>query len=156
MSRLGLEAETRIANLLDFKPAELLDAVLLDAPCSSTGTIRRHPDVAWTKTQDDIEKLAALQLKLLKHCVSLVKPGGVILFSNCSLDRLEGEDLAASFLLEQEGVERLDFLPQELPGFAHLIDAQGWLRTTPADLNLGRPEISGMDGFFAARFKRLN
>ena len=85
-----------------------------------------------------------------------MKPRGGILFSNCSLYRLEGEDLAASFLLEQEGVERLDFLPQELPGFAHLIDAQGWLRTTPADLNLGRPEISGMDGFFAARFKRLN
>jgi 16S rRNA (cytosine967-C5)-methyltransferase len=156
LSRLGLKAETRIANLLDFKPAELLDAVLLDAPCSSTGTIRRHPDVAWTKTLEDIEKLAALQLKLLNHCVSLVKPGGIILFSNCSLDRLEGEDLAARFLSDQKSAESLAFLTEELPGFAHLIDAQGCLRTTPADLNLGRSEISGMDGFFAARFKRLN
>ena len=104
LSRLGLEAETRIANLLDFKPAELLDAVLLDAPCSSTGTIRRHPDVAWTKTLEDVEKLAALQLKLLRHCVSLVKPGGVILFSNCSLDRLKGEDVAARFLGEHDNV----------------------------------------------------
>ena len=156
LSRLGLEAETRIANLLDYKPAELLDAVLLDAPCSSTGTIRRHPDVAWTKTLEDVEKLAALQLKLLHHCVSLVKPSGVILFSNCSLDALEGEELAARFLAEQESVERFAFAPEELPGFAHLIDAQGWLRTTPSDLDLGRPEISGMDGFFAARFKRLN
>jgi 16S rRNA (cytosine967-C5)-methyltransferase len=156
LSRLGLAAETRIANLLDYKPVELLDAVLLDAPCSSTGTIRRHPDVAWTKTLEDIEKLAALQLKLLKHCMALVKPGGVILFSNCSLDRLEGEDLAARFLSEQTDAEPSAFKPQELPGFAHLIDAQGWLRTTPADLDLGRPEISGMDGFFAARFTRLN
>ena len=156
LSRLALTAETRIANLLDFKPAELLDAVLLDAPCSSTGTIRRHPDVAWTKTLEDVEKLAALQLKLLRHCVSLVKPGGVVLFSNCSLDRHEGEDLTARFLAEEKRVESFGFLPGELPGFGHLIDKNGWLRTTPADLNLGRPEISGMDGFFAARFKRLN
>ena len=156
LSRLGLSAETRIANLLDFKPAEPLGAVLLDAPCSSTGTIRRHPDVAWTKTPEDIEKLAALQFRLLVHCISLVKPGGVILFSNCSLDPLEGEALAARFLAEQAGVGRYAFEPRELPGFAHLIDAQGFLRTTPADLDLGRPEISGMDGFFAARFKRLN
>jgi 16S rRNA (cytosine967-C5)-methyltransferase len=156
LSRLGLVAETRIANLLDYKPSEPLDAVLLDAPCSSTGTIRRHPDVAWTKTPEDIEKLAALQLKLLKHCLSLVKPGGVILFSNCSLDRLEGEDLAAQFLSDEPNAAPYGFSPEELPGFAHLIDAQGCLRTTPADLDLGRPEISGMDGFFAARFKRLN
>ena len=156
LSRLGLKAETRIANLLDYKPAELPDAVLLDAPCSSTGTIRRHPDVAWTKTLEDVEKLAALQLKLLHHCVTLVKPGGVILFSNCSLDALEGEDLAARFLAEQAAVEAMAFVPGELPGFAHLVDANGCLRTTPADLDLGRPEISGMDGFYAARFKRLN
>ena len=156
LARLGLKAETRIANLLDYKPAEPLDAVLLDAPCSSTGTIRRHPDVAWTKTPEDIEKLAALQLKLLKHCMSVVKPGGIIVFSNCSLDRLEGEALAAEFLAQERNAEGLAFLPHELPGFAHLIDNNGWLRTTPADLDLGRPEISGMDGFFAARFKRLN
>jgi 16S rRNA (cytosine967-C5)-methyltransferase len=156
LSRLGLEAETRIANLLDYKPAELLDAVLLDAPCSSTGTIRRHPDVAWTKTLEDVEKLAALQLKLLKHCMALVKPGGVILFSNCSLDPLEGEDLAVQFLSDAPNAAPYAFSPEELPGFAHLINAQGFLRTTPADLDLGRPEISGMDGFFAARFKRLN
>ena len=156
LSRLGLSAETRIANLLDFKPAELLDAVLLDAPCSSTGTIRRHPDVAWTKTPEDIEKLAALQLKLLKHCITMVRPGGVILFSNCSLDRFEGEDLTARFLAEEKNVGSFGFLPGELPGFAHLIDQNGWLRTTPADLDLGRPGVSGMDGFFAARFKRLN
>lgn len=154
LSRLGLAAETRIANLLDFKPAVPLDAVLLDAPCSSTGTIRRHPDVAWTKTLEDVEKLAALQLSLLRHCMSLVRPGGVILFSNCSLDRLEGEELTARFLSEEGNAESLAFLPGELPGFAHLIDQEGRLRTTPADLDLGRPEISGMDGFYAARFRR--
>jgi 16S rRNA (cytosine967-C5)-methyltransferase len=156
LARLGLEAETCIANLLDFKPAELFDAVLLDAPCSSTGTIRRHPDVAWTKTAEDIEKLAALQLTLLRHCMSMVKPGGAVLFSNCSLDRLEGEDLTARIFAEEKSVESFAFLPEELPGFSHLIDKDGCLRTTPADLDLGRPEISGMDGFYAARFKRLN
>jgi 16S rRNA (cytosine967-C5)-methyltransferase len=86
LARLGLEAVTQEINMADFRTEELFDAALLDAPCSSTGTIRRHPDVLWTKGPEDIEKLAILQEKLLRHALTLVKPGGLVVFSNCSLD----------------------------------------------------------------------
>jgi 16S rRNA (cytosine967-C5)-methyltransferase len=154
LSRLKLEAETVVSNLQDFKPEELFDAVLLDAPCSSTGTARRHPDVLWTKTPDDIAKLAELQLKLLRHAATLVKPGGTLLFSNCSLDPLEGEDIAGKFLSGQSSYHAMPIEASELPGMDGLISPEGWLRTTPSNLDLGSQKISGMDGFFAARFKR--
>ncbi len=92
LGRLGYEAEFVGGDLFDFKPAEPLDGVLLDAPCSSTGTTRRHPDVLWTKGPEDVAKLAALQEKMLRHAITLVKPGGIIVFSNCSLDSLEGRN----------------------------------------------------------------
>jgi 16S rRNA (cytosine967-C5)-methyltransferase len=154
IARLKLPAQTHAGNLLDLKPAELFDAILLDAPCSSTGTVRRHPDVVWTKTPDDIAKLADLQLKLLRHAATLVKPGGMLMFANCSLDPMEGEELAAKFLAGAPDYAVLPVNPSELSDLEHLISTEGYLRTTPADLDLGRPEISGMDGFFAARFQR--
>ncbi|TIL71724.1 MAG: MFS transporter, partial [Mesorhizobium sp.] len=104
LERLGLTAELVQTDLLDYRPAELFDAVLLDAPCSSTGTVRRHPDVPWTKTMADVEKLAALQRKLLARAVGLTRPGGRIVFSNCSLDPLEGEELYRAFLAETADV----------------------------------------------------
>ncbi|MDP3310489.1 MAG: 16S rRNA (cytosine(967)-C(5))-methyltransferase RsmB, partial [Polaromonas sp.] len=90
LARLGLSAEIVNADILTYDPPRLFDAVLLDAPCSSTGTIRRHPDVLWTKTPDDIAKLAELQFRLLMRAVTMVRPGGTIVFSNCSLDPSEG------------------------------------------------------------------
>ncbi|MCH3755836.1 hypothetical protein LZC13_09445, partial [Campylobacter coli] len=98
-------AETVEANLAAYTPAEPFDAVLLDAPCSSTGTVRRHPDVPWTKSPADIQKLATLQAKLLDHAVTLVKPGGVVVFSNCSLDPLEGEKVANDLLAKNPSIE---------------------------------------------------
>ncbi|TIO38867.1 MAG: MFS transporter, partial [Mesorhizobium sp.] len=98
LKRLGLSAELAHTDLLDYRPAEPFDAVLLDAPCSSTGTVRRHPDVPWTKTMADVEKLATLQRRLLAHAATLVKPGGRLVFSNCSLDPIEGEELYRVFL----------------------------------------------------------
>ncbi|MFD1199760.1 RsmB/NOP family class I SAM-dependent RNA methyltransferase [Brucella gallinifaecis] len=157
LERLGLKAHTIVSNLLDFKPDELFDAVLLDAPCSSTGTVRRHPDVPWTKTPQDIEKLASLQAKLLAHAVTLVKPGGTILFSNCSLHPLEGEQLARK-ALENPALEADPIMPGDCPGLDGLITDEGFLRSTPADLPAekfdGNPKLAGMDGFFAARFRR--
>ncbi|MHC2794592.1 16S rRNA C967 or C1407 C5-methylase (RsmB/RsmF family) [Mesorhizobium jarvisii] len=153
LDRLGLSAEIVQADLLKYEPAELFDAVLLDAPCSSTGTVRRHPDVPWTKTAADVEKLADLQRRLLTRAVTLVRPGGRIVFSNCSLDPLEGEDLHRAFLNETTAVD--DPLRQgEVAGIDPFLTAQGTLRTTPADLDLGTPERSGLDGFFAARMRR--
>ncbi|MER9449145.1 RsmB/NOP family class I SAM-dependent RNA methyltransferase [Mesorhizobium sp. M0254] len=155
LERLGLSAEIVQADLLKYQPAELFDAVLLDAPCSSTGTVRRHPDVPWTKTAADVEKLADLQAKLLARAVTLVKPGGRIVFSNCSLDPIEGEDLYRVFLAGNKTVADDPLQPGEIAGIDAFLTPQGTLRTTPADLDRGSPGVSGLDGFFAARMRRL-
>ena len=155
LERLGLSAEIVQADLTKYEPQELFDSVLLDAPCSSTGTVRRHPDVPWTKTAADVEKLADLQRKLLGRAVTLVKPGGRIVFSNCSLDPREGEDLYRSFLAQTAGVLDDPLKPGEIAGLDAFLTPEGTLRTTPADLDLGSPGISGLDGFFAARMRRV-
>lgn len=155
LGRLGLSADLVQADLLDYRPAELFDAVLLDAPCSSTGTVRRHPDVPWTKTMADVEKLAALQRRLLDHAVGLVKPGGRIVFSNCSLDPMEGEVLYRAFLAQTPEVVADPVQPGEFVALDPFLDADGALRTTPADMVLQSPGNSGLDGFYAARMRRL-
>ena len=155
LRRLQLPARTVEADVLKYAPETPFDAVLLDAPCSSTGTVRRHPDVPWTKAPEDIAKLADLQSRLLASAVPMVKPGGRIVFSNCSLDPVEGELLVAAFLAEHPDVVLDPVRPGELPGADSFVTQNGAIRTTPADLNLGRPAISGLDGFFAARFLRL-
>lgn len=154
LERLGLKATVVHSDLMDFAPPELFDAVLLDAPCSSTGTVRRHPDVPWTKTPEDIARLAALQRRLLDRAFTLIRPGGIVLFSNCSLDPLEGEELVAGFLADTPGAELDPVSPQEIPGIAGFVTAEGMLRTTPAGLDMGSPALSGLDGFFAARLKK--
>ena len=155
LGRLVLQAETVAADIRAYRPAQAFDAVLLDAPCSSTGTVRRHPDIPWTKSPEDVVKLAALQRELLDKAVEFVRPGGRIVFSNCSLDPLEGEELVRAFLAERTDV-RLDPVSRsDLPAIAAFITAEGWLRTTPADLDMGTPEFSGLDGFFAARFAKV-
>ena len=111
-------AEIVAADLMKYEPSQAFDAVLLDAPCSSTGTVRRHPDVPWTKTPDDIEKLAEVQFRLLGRAVELVRPGGRVVFSNCSLDPAEGEALLERFLAGTQSV-RLDPIR---PGEAACID----------------------------------
>lgn len=155
LARLGLEAEIVTADLMKYEPARPFDAILLDAPCSSTGTVRRHPDVPWTKTQADIEKLAEVQFRLLGRAVELVRPGGRIVFSNCSLDPSEGEALLERFLAERTDIRLDPVLPGEVAGIGPFVTERGTLRTTPADLDLGTPALSGMDGFFAARLVRL-
>jgi 16S rRNA (cytosine967-C5)-methyltransferase len=155
LGRLGLEAQIVTADLMKYEPAQPFDAVLLDAPCSSTGTVRRHPDVPWTKTPADIEKLAEVQFRLLGRAVELVRPGGRVIFSNCSLDPAEGEALLERFLAGTEGVRLDPIRLGEAAGIDPFITARGTLRTTPAELDLGTPALSGMDGFFAARLVRL-
>ncbi len=154
LERLQLSAETVEANLSAYQPAEPFDAILLDAPCSSTGTVRRHPDVPWTKTPEDIRKLAQLQAKLLDHAVTIVRPGGIVVFSNCSLDPLEGEKVAHDLLAKNPAIELVPVTKDEVGGLAELITKEGFVRSTPADLRHDNPALSGMDGFFAARFKR--
>lgn len=155
LERLHLEADVVQADVGKWQPDALLDAVLLDAPCSSTGTVRRHPDVPWVKGIDDVRKLAGVQQRLLVHAISLVKPDGTIVFSNCSLDPIEGEEMIASLLAARDDIALNPISADEFPGLAPFVAEAGWLRTTPADLDLGAPEVSGVDGFFAARLLRL-
>lgn len=145
LARLKLEAKIIETNMADFQPSTLFDAVLLDAPCSSTGTIRRHPDIAWTKGPEDIAKLAGVQERLLDHALGLVKSGGLVVFSNCSLDPLEGEDLVEKILARRDDVERVPVLAKDWPGLEQAITANGDFRTTPA---------MGMDGFYACVLRR--
>ena len=154
--RLGLKAETVAASLFDWQADAVFDAVLLDAPCSSTGTIRRHPDVAWTKSPQDISKLADLQFRMIARAMTLVRPGGILLFSNCSLLKEEGEDLYARVQREIPELKPDPIGLSELPGLEFLISQDGCLRSTPADLVFDETANSGMDGFFAARFIRTN
>ncbi|MDB5551516.1 MAG: Fmu (Sun) domain protein [Rhizobium sp.] len=147
LARLDYQADFQQARLEDLKPAEFFDAVLLDAPCSSTGTIRRHPDVYWTKDMADVEKLAALQSRLLRSAFGLVKPGGILVFSNCSLDPREGEELVADFLTDTLDAERVPIRREDWPGLEAAIDAAGDFRTTPVMLG-------GMDGFYASVLRR--
>lgn len=154
MVRLGFTVDTWVGDLREMAPAHPFDAVLLDAPCSSTGTIRRHPDILWTKNEDDIHKLASLQTDFLNHAIRLTRRGGLIVFSNCSLAPAEGENLVNQLLGTSKDVELLPVMPNEMPGLEHLITPEGFLRTTPADLPHDNPRLAGMDGFFVARLKR--
>lgn len=154
LDRLGLKATIIHSDLMQLDPPDLFDAVLLDAPCSSTGTVRRHPDVLWTKTPDDIARLAALQRRLLDKAFTLIRDGGIVLFSNCSLDPSEGEELIAAFLADTPGTEQDPIQPHEVPGIAPFVTPQGALRTTPAGLDMGSPSLSGLDGFYAARLMK--
>lgn len=150
LARLGYEADIIETDLLKWQPDGLYDGVLLDAPCSSTGTVRRHPDIPWTKNLADIEKLAELQEKMLRHAAILIKPGGVIVFSNCSLDPLEGEDMVERVLASRTDLKRRPVLATDWPGLETAITDRGDIRTTPDMLPHEIARLSGMDGFFAS------
>jgi 16S rRNA (cytosine967-C5)-methyltransferase len=154
LKRLHLEAELIEADATTWQPGELFDAVLLDAPCSSTGTIRRHPDIPYVKSAKDIEALAALQTRLLDNAALLVRPGGKLVYSTCSLEPEEGEAQIAAFLTHNNAFSLDPIAPGELYGHAEWIEPSGCLRTFPYELRLDVPEWSGMDGFFAGRLVR--
>ena len=154
LRRLHLEAELVEADATSWQPGGLFDAVLLDAPCSSTGTIRRHPDIPYVKSAKDIEALAALQARLLDNAARLVKPGGKLVYSTCSLEPEEGEAQIAAFLTRNGSFSLDPISPDELYGQPQWIEPSGCLRTFPYELKLDSAEWSGMDGFFAARLIR--
>jgi len=155
LARLGLEAETLVTDLTKFQPEDGFDAILLDAPCSSTGTTRRHPDVLWTKGPEEIEKLAGVQERLLRHALTFLKPDGVIVFSNCSLDPAEGEDVIARVLADVPGIVRVPIDAASWPGLEQAISPLGDFRTTPVMLPMTDGIASGLDGFYAAVLRRV-
>lgn len=153
LERLGLKAEVVTADVAAYE-AEPFDAVLLDAPCSATGTIRRHPDVAWTKRPEDIAKLTALQARLLDQAARLTKPGGRLIYCTCSLEREEGEAQIEAFLSRNTGFVRDPIKPEEIGGQAEALTPLGELRTLPHQLAGETPRLSGWAGFYACRLIR--
>lgn len=151
--RLRLDAEIAVADALSFD-APPFDAVLLDALCTATGTIRRHPDVAWTKRLGDLAPLVALQAQLLDKAVKLTKPGGLIVFCTCSLEPEEGEAHISALLRRNPDVRRMPIEATEIGGLAECVSPAGDLRTLPCHLPGPTPRLSGLDGFFAARLQR--
>jgi 16S rRNA (cytosine967-C5)-methyltransferase len=153
--RLRLEAEIVVGDVMTLK-GYAFDAVLVDAPCSSTGTIRRHPDVAWTKKQSDIATLSALQARMLDKAFELVRPGGTIIYCTCSIEPEEGELQIPALLRRNPDVMRQPISAEEVGGFPEFISESGDLRTLPSYLAGPDPRLAGVDGFFAARLIRRN
>jgi 16S rRNA (cytosine967-C5)-methyltransferase len=151
--RLGLQAEAVVADANEWQGGNDggFDGILVDAPCSSTGTIRRHPDVAWLRQEADIAALTALQKRLLQKAVSLLKPGGTLVYCTCSLEREEGEAVVAALLANEPGVRRIPIEAGEVAGLTEILNADGDLRTLPCHLPHADPRLAGLDGFYAAR-----
>jgi 16S rRNA (cytosine967-C5)-methyltransferase len=153
MARLRLPVEAREADVLDLGE-EPFDAVLLDAPCTATGTIRRHPDVAWTKRASDLDALAELQRRLLDKAATLTRPGGRLVYCTCSLEPEEGERQVEAFLARNGDFARSAVRPEEVGGLPEAVTPAGDLRTLPSHLSDAPEGRTGLDGFFAARLLR--
>ncbi len=151
LARLSFEAETVVADACEWETGERFDAVLIDAPCTSTGTVRRHPDVAWLKQESDIAALAAQQARLIRRGLALLQPGGTLVYCTCSLEPEEGEHVVASLLAAESGVRRQPVEAAELAGLAELVTPDGDVRTLPSHLPHADPTLGGLDGFYAAR-----
>ena len=153
LKRTGLKAEIVAANLLRWQPGRSFDAVLLDAPCSATGTLRRHPDLARHKMAGQVTELAALQAALLSRAAALTAPGGSLIYAVCSLEPLEGPGQVEVFLSLSPAFVRqpIDGPLGALLGAEGLLTPEGDLRTLPCHW----AGLGGMDGFYACRLRRL-
>ena len=152
LARLHLDSQTIEADAADWKPEEPVSFVLLDAPCSATGTIRRHPDIAWQRTPDDIKRLTDIQDALLQSAVEMMADDGILVYSVCSLQPEESEQRIEALLSKNPSVVRLPIKPAEVGGACELLTPAGDLRTLPLHLDT----FGGMDGFYAARLRKLN
>lgn len=149
LARTGLSARVVVSDLLKEDFSQAWDAVLLDAPCSATGTIRRHPELPWIRHESQIAGLAAVQGQMLAKAAECVKPGGLLVYCSCSLEPEEGEAQARQFLAQTPAFE-ID--PAALPGLpTGAIQPEGWVRTLPS-MSYGGSD--GMDGFFAVAMRR--
>ncbi|MDI1262383.1 MAG: RsmB/NOP family class I SAM-dependent RNA methyltransferase [bacterium] len=153
LARLSLQADEVVTDAAEWQGNcdGGYDGILVDAPCTSTGTIRRHPDVAWLRQEGDIAALSALQARLLRRAVGLLKPGGTLVYCTCSLEPEEGEQQIAALLAAESGVRRTPIDAAEVAGLSEILTADGDLRTLPSHLPHEDPRLGGLDGFYAAR-----
>jgi len=149
LDRTHLAAELVEADALQWKPGEMVDAILLDAPCSATGTFRRHPEVLYRARRNIIASGAELQAKLLKRSADWLKPGGSLVYAVCSLEPQEGEEVVSRLLEERSDLAISPPKPGELPDFV-TPSPEGWVRIVPGLLEAE----GGLDGFFMARLVR--
>ena len=145
LARLHLKADLVAADVLEWHPQKQFDAILLDAPCSATGTIRRHPDVAWLKQEDDIQALAKLQARMIGRAAGMLRPGGTLIFCTCSLEAEEGEHHLAT--AARHGLVFAPIAADEVPGLADAVTPRGAVRTLPF-------QAFGLDGFFIMRLRK--
>lgn len=150
LDRLGLTAVCETEDAVTWRPQVPADAVMLDAPCTATGTIRRHPDIAWTRRPGDAGNLAGVQDALLAAAATMTAPGGILVYCVCSLQPEEGSQRIAAFLDGQSGFSRLAIRPVEVPDLAGAVTDDGDLRTLPSHWSAR----GGLDGFYAARLRR--
>lgn len=147
--RTKINAEIVADDAVTWRPRQKADAILLDAPCTATGTLRRHPDIAWLRKPDDIKKLAALQTRLLAGAADMLKPKGALVYAVCSLEPEEGPAIIEAAL--KTGLwKRAPLARGEVAGADEFVAADGDLRTLPSQWR----EIGGLDGFYAARLIR--
>ncbi|MEO8667105.1 MAG: transcription antitermination factor NusB [Bauldia sp.] len=150
LARLRLTADTVAADILQWAPAETFEAVLLDAPCTATGTIRRHPDIAWLKKPADINSLSAIQAKMIDRAATFLKPGGALVYCTCSLEPEEGEaQMRRALATGAWSLSPID--PGEVAGFAAILTPDRAVRTLPSQMPDDNPRLAGLDGFFMMR-----
>jgi 16S rRNA (cytosine967-C5)-methyltransferase len=154
MRRLRMEPEVVAANVLSWAPGRTFDVVVLDAPCSATGTIRRHPDILHLKQPGDIERHARQQAAMLASAAGLVKPGGLLVYSTCSLEPEEGEQHIEAFLGTNQAFAREAIAAEDIGGDSTWLTLRGDVRTLPYHLQLDTEAMSGIDGFYVARLRR--
>jgi 16S rRNA (cytosine967-C5)-methyltransferase len=154
LKRLALAAEVVEADATAWSPGRTFDVVVLDAPCTATGTIRRHPDILRLKRLEDVARMSLLQGRMLTHAATLVRPGGLLVYSTCSLEPEEAEHQIAAFLPAHPDFQRSALVAAEIGAEPTWIGPDGDLRTLPFHLGLEPPEFSGIDAFYVARLRR--
>lgn len=149
MARLNFTKNltTMCVDALSFTPLKKFDVVLIDAPCSSTGTFRRHPEIMHTKTLTDVKQQASLQQKILEKCTSFLENRGILVYATCSLSKLEGEKQINRFLQQHQD---FTILPIDISGTENMRTQEGFLRVLPQSLKIS----AGIDGFFVACLQR--
>ncbi len=152
LERLRLDHAVRVdvADATVWQPPQPFDCILLDAPCSATGTVRRHPDVLRLKTPQDMERLMAVQARLLANAVNCLVPGGLLVYCTCSLQKAEGEQQIAALLETNKALRRVPVDPAEIGGLDALVTPEGDVRVLPYHL----APHGGMDGFYVARLQK--